>query len=239
MLARTLVGRLAAVGAVLALSACPGKKPPVAPDTSNTQDVADELALVRVSPMSVAPDTAFAATLSGAGFSEGMSVNVGGTEATVVRFISDKQLEAEVPGLPEGIYDVTVTAADGKNVTLFEGIISEMSAIGCQDVVVHFDFDSSSLDDAAIGDLTDSLECLQKGASRVVIEGHTDTRGTTEYNLALGQRRADAVRSFLAKAGVDAERMDTISYGKERLSADGESDDDHQENRRSEVKPSK
>ena len=67
---------------------------------------------------------------------------------------------------------------------------------------------------------------------RVTIEGHCDERGTREYNLALGDRRANAAKNYLAAAGVSSDRMSTISYGKERPVALGSNESDWAQNRR-------
>lgn len=72
----------------------------------------------------------------------------------------------------------------------------------------------------------------QYGAARAVIEGHCDERGTREYNLALGERRASAVKSFLVSLGVPAARLETISYGKEKSAVLGSTDASWAQNRR-------
>ena len=69
-------------------------------------------------------------------------------------------------------------------------------------------------------------------AVKVTIEGHTDERGTREYNLALGDRRATAAKNFLAAQGVSPARMQTISYGKERPVAEGSDEAAYAQNRR-------
>jgi peptidoglycan-associated lipoprotein len=71
-----------------------------------------------------------------------------------------------------------------------------------------------------------------KPQQRVVIEGNTDARGGSEYNLALGQRRAEAVRRMLTLIGVSDTQVETISFGKEKPKALGDSDADYAENRR-------
>jgi peptidoglycan-associated lipoprotein len=82
---------------------------------------------------------------------------------------------------------------------------------------VHFDFDSSELTGAAKALLKDKAAWLTENASAAVtIEGHCDERGTTEYNLALGDRRATAAKAYLVDLGIAASRMDTISYGEEK-----------------------
>jgi peptidoglycan-associated lipoprotein len=69
---------------------------------------------------------------------------------------------------------------------------------------------------------------------RLRIEGHCDQRGSTEYNLALGQRRAEAVRAYLVNLGIDGGRLSTISYGKERPLVEGDDEQAFQKNRRAE-----
>ncbi len=83
--------------------------------------------------------------------------------------------------------------------------------------MIHFAFDSSALDAAAQDILKKKAAYLQANPDvRVVIEGHCDERGTVEYNLALGERRAQAAKAFLVNLGIDANRLETISYGEER-----------------------
>ena len=83
--------------------------------------------------------------------------------------------------------------------------------------VVHFDYDSSDLSNDDYQTLQAHAQFLMANAnSRVALTGHTDERGTREYNLALGERRANSVKSYLLSQGVDGSRVNTISYGKER-----------------------
>jgi peptidoglycan-associated lipoprotein len=80
-----------------------------------------------------------------------------------------------------------------------------------------FDYDKADLRDDARAMLAANADWLKKFPSvQVLIEGHCDERGTSAYNLALGDRRANAARDYLASLGVDATRMKTVSYGKER-----------------------
>jgi peptidoglycan-associated lipoprotein len=81
---------------------------------------------------------------------------------------------------------------------------------------VFFAYDSDQVDDAARKVLSDNADLLKKYPNWVVsIEGHCDERGTAEYNLALGERRALAAKSYLVSLGVAADRLRTVSYGKE------------------------
>lgn len=82
---------------------------------------------------------------------------------------------------------------------------------------VHFGFDQSSLSDESRATLEKHALWLQSNrAMRVRIEGHCDERGTVEYNLALGEQRARAAREYLVSLGVAADRLSTVSYGKEK-----------------------
>jgi len=82
---------------------------------------------------------------------------------------------------------------------------------------VHFDYDRSDITEEGRAVLQRQASWLQKYPQvRVTVQGHCDERGTREYNLALGARRANAVKEYLASLGVSSGRLDTISYGKER-----------------------
>lgn len=82
---------------------------------------------------------------------------------------------------------------------------------------VFFGFDQYNLSAAARGDLKKQAAWMAaNGGVRVTVEGHADERGTREYNLALGERRANAVKDYLMTLGVSGDRINTISYGKER-----------------------
>lgn len=99
---------------------------------------------------------------------------------------------------------------------------------------VFFGYDSYFLDDEARAVLQKQADWLQRNASiRATVEGHSDERGTREYNLALGARRAEAVKNYLVGAGVPAGRIETISYGKERPVALGSFEESWSQNRRS------
>jgi peptidoglycan-associated lipoprotein len=81
---------------------------------------------------------------------------------------------------------------------------------------VFFQYDSDTLDEAARKALSENAAVLQTNSSWVVtVEGHCDERGTPEYNLALGDRRAMAAKSYLLSLGIGSERLKTVTYGKE------------------------
>ncbi len=110
------------------------------------------------------------------------------------------------------------------------------AADACGLVRVRFAFDSAQLDDAAMKGLRGDAECLsRRRPSALLIEGHCDERGTTQYNIALGARRADAVRKYLADLGVKT-KFDTISFGKELPVAQGAGETAWSQNRRAEMR---
>jgi peptidoglycan-associated lipoprotein len=101
---------------------------------------------------------------------------------------------------------------------------------------VRFDFDKAEIRDADRPTLNKNAEALKKfDFLRVTIEGHCDERGTVEYNLALGERRAKAAYDYLVSLGVPAERLKTVSYGKEIPACHESSEDCWQRNRRAKL----
>ena len=98
---------------------------------------------------------------------------------------------------------------------------------------VNFDFDSAELTVSARSTLNRQSAFLSVNPGlMIVIEGHADERGTREYNLALGDRRATAVRDYLVAKGIDSARVRTVSYGKERPTASGSDEGAWAKNRR-------
>lgn len=98
---------------------------------------------------------------------------------------------------------------------------------------VYFDYDSAAISDSAAGTLKQFADFAKaEGVKGVTVEGHADERGTREYNLALGDRRAVAVKKYLVGLGLSAEQVTTISYGKERPAVDGHDESAWAKNRR-------
>jgi len=102
---------------------------------------------------------------------------------------------------------------------------------------VYFDFDQYVIRGDAVSTLQENAQLLsaQYQDSSVLIEGHCDERGTTDYNLVLGERRAQAVKDYLVDLGVSSSRIQIVSYGKERPSCTGSEESCYQENRRGHV----
>ncbi len=98
---------------------------------------------------------------------------------------------------------------------------------------VHFDFDKSNITDQAAQVLQRKAEALRKYPTfQVQIQGNCDERGSNEYNLALGQRRAESARKYLVNLGIPADRFTTISFGEERPIANGHDEQAWAQNRR-------
>ncbi len=102
---------------------------------------------------------------------------------------------------------------------------------------IYFDYDSSTLSADARATLQEDYQTLRSTPSlRVEIEGHTDERGTNEYNLALGQKRAGAVKNYLVQLGISASRIETISYGEELPAVVGHDEAAFSKNRRAQFR---
>ncbi len=118
--------------------------------------------------------------------------------------------------------------ADGKCVA---PVVAE-----CSVETVFFDFDSSDLTSESRSALESNAECLKQKGVRVTLSGHCDERGTEEYNLALGEKRADSTRKYLRNLGVDDGLFKVVSFGEERPANHGHDEGAWAENRRVELK---
>jgi len=129
--------------------------------------------------------------------------------------------------------DTSGTGSSGLN----EGEFFEDEAEESLGTVIYFEFDSSAVR-AQDQDLVaaHAIELNQNFNVSVRLEGHTDERGSREYNIGLGERRAQAVRQMLMIQGVQASQIQTVSFGEERPAAMGSSESDYAANRRVEIK---
>ena len=136
----------------------------------------------------------------------------------------------------EGPVPVTVTVSDGKGGTASDVVTIQVIKPAVKEITfedVHFDFDRYSLRPEAVRALDEAIRSLRENANlRIEIEGHTCNIGTAEYNLALGERRANAVREYLTSRGVSADRLRTVSYGEERPKFDNAREETRRLNRR-------
>lgn len=125
--------------------------------------------------------------------------------------------------------------ADAERRAEEEARLAREAAYGSIQDMIFFDFDRSDLSENARQTLQTKAEALRQFPDiRIRIEGHADERGTVEYNLALGERRADAARAYLVDLGIDPDRMTVISYGEERPQVDGQNEAAWSQNRRDE-----
>ncbi len=104
------------------------------------------------------------------------------------------------------------------------------------DTIFYFDFDQSLLRSEARAALLIHASVIKELNTSVRLEGHADERGSREYNMALGERRANAARDFLVLQGVSAALIETVSFGEERPAVVGSSDSVYSQNRRVEIK---
>ena len=103
---------------------------------------------------------------------------------------------------------------------------------------VFFDFDKSELRSDAVAQLKTNANWIQAhGGRQVIVEGHCDERGTSEYNLALGERRANSAKDYIVNLGVEAARLKTTSYGEEKPLAEGHTEEAWAQNRRAHFVP--
>ncbi len=136
----------------------------------------------------------------------------------------------------EGPVQLTVQVNDGKGGTADASVTIQVIRPAVKEIVfedVHFDFDRYSLRPEATRALDEAIKSLQDNPGlRIEVEGHTCNIGTAEYNLALGERRANAVRDYLTSRGIGADRLRTVSYGEERPKHDNSREETRRLNRR-------
>jgi outer membrane protein OmpA-like peptidoglycan-associated protein len=136
----------------------------------------------------------------------------------------------------EGPVPVTVTVNDGKGGTASATVNIQVTRPPVRTYTfedVHFDFDRYSLRPEATRVLDEAVNAMRQDPTlRLTIEGHTCNIGTAEYNLALGNRRATAVREYLVSRGIGTDRLNTVSYGEERPKYDNSREETRRLNRR-------
>ena len=144
---------------------------------------------------------------------------------------------APVGGAEGGTLDSSVSTGNTGAGGVFDASGSDSGKISGLSSV-NFDYDSSTLSSDSRRKLAENAEWIKNnGKATVQIEGHCDSRGSVEYNLALGERRAKSVKAYLVSLGVDSKRMTIISYGEEKPIANGESEDAYAKNRRANFVP--
>ena len=149
---------------------------------------------------------------------------------------SAKASEEDIPAGNQGTLDEQgrvreASAKDGEREAAAGGDVAAGAEVAVD--AVHFDYDSSELSGDARGTLDEVKKLLGRNKGwKVTLEGHCDERGTEEYNLGLGQRRANSARQYLLSQGVAKSRLDTVSFGKTRPAVQGSDEAAWARNRR-------
>ena len=135
----------------------------------------------------------------------------------------------------ETVYSGEVKTVQASTTSNKEDISYESQAVFAN-ATIYFDFDKTNLSSKSLQTLKSVVDVLDDNSQlNVVLAGHADERGTREYNLALGQRRADAVSQYLILNGIENNRIITKSYGEERPIANGQDEESYAKNRRVEI----
>lgn len=169
-----------------------------------------------------------------------------GSSLGLVTMLACKKPEPTPEPLPPAVIKTEPTAPEVRTAPVDSTAPADMSAakyaefqnaarLALKDI--NFDFDRSDVRDVDKPKLQAIASFMKSFASaRIMIEGHCDERGTVEYNLALGERRAVTAQNYLAGLGVNRDRLGTISYGKEKPKVTGQNEESYLINRRDEFK---
>ena len=215
----------------------PGEKTPI------VSPAREQLQIVSIDPAVSESSTSFTATVYGSSFMQGARVRFGeDVEATRVQVVDANRLTVTVPPMAAGSWDVWVFNPDGASASLRsglqvqgEGTESSDPLAACDGAMVYFELDAHRLGPEAKQALNGMVACLQKAPGKIWLNGHCDERGTTDHNLALGQRRAEQVRGHLVSQGVSPARLQPRSFGEEQPVALGSSEANWSMNRRVEL----
>ncbi|WP_333840582.1 peptidoglycan-associated lipoprotein Pal [Novosphingobium sp.] len=141
---------------------------------------------------------------------------------------TSKKTAAELPPPPTAETTTTEPAPTGPTAGSQADFVASV-----QSDTIHFDLDRYNIDAQSQAILQSQAQWLGRYPNKMVtIEGHADERGTRDYNIALGERRANAAKNFLISLGIDGSRINTVSYGKERPIALGSDEASYAQNRR-------
>jgi peptidoglycan-associated lipoprotein len=236
--ARILFGALLAI---LALSAAckkpapqappPPPPPPAAPPASPTVNLqASSNTIQRGASVTLTWSSTNATTLSLS--PEIGNVSAEGTQRVTPQDSTTYTLTATGPGgSADASVHITVSAPPPPPAKAAEPTLQELFDRAVKDA--YFEYDKADVRPDARDALAQTAQFLRSYPQlKVVIEGHCDERGSTEYNLALGDRRAAAAKQFLVSLGITADRMETVSYGKERPFCSASTEECYQQNRR-------
>jgi peptidoglycan-associated lipoprotein len=208
------------LAAAAASAACPKPKPPPqeVPDEGPPKPPAVEI--FGVEPASSTEGRAVTVTATGRGFLAESEVFLNSRRAAGVDVIGDGELTFRATeDLPAGTYDLRVVTPQGDQASLARAftVKPKPSAGACNLQIVYFAYDEAALSASAQQALTANVKCMeQNGWKKVTLEGHADERGSTEYNLSLGERRAESAKDYVVSLGLDAGAVRLLSYGEER-----------------------
>ena len=221
------------LGSVLTLGGCkkkvapppPPPPPPPAAPTASLSASPDSIQPGQSSTLTWQTENATDVTLDGNNVKPGGSQRVSPTESTTYRLVAKG-----AGGTQEATARVTVTPAPPPPP---QPSATDEELFGRNVRDIYFDYDKYDIrPDQQSALQADAQFLAQHPAMRFTIEGHCDERGSTEYNLALGDNRANAVKNALIQAGVGADRIRTISYGKEKPFCTESNEQCWQQNRR-------
>lgn len=221
---------------VLVAGRCRPEAPPDIVDPTDVTPPEVRLQVVSIDPAEGPARKNFPATLYGAGFRTGARSLFGEVEAARVGVVNENTITLTVPALEAGTYDVVVVNPGGERAVLRRGLtVGADDGEACRHLVVYFDYDQFELKEEGRRTLAEAASCLSGSRGGLRVEGHTDERGTTDYNVALGERRAQAVQRYLVGQGVAPGRIQTVSFGEERPAATGSGEAAWSRNRRAEI----
>ena len=182
----------------------------------------------------------------GSGFVDGARVWVDASEVSVVSFRDENRLALQLPPLTAGAHDIRVRNPDGTSATLRSGLIvrakpvaDPTQGLSCDKITIAFEFNRSAITTESSAALQKHLPCFTTREGAIRVEGHCDERGTTDYNLSLGQRRAESIKTWLTTNGVSPSRIRAVSFGEERPLDGGHTEDSWARNRRVELFPAR
>lgn len=155
-----------------------------------------------------------------------------GGKAKTDQIDSANQLEEQQNQVPQEVQNFDVVESEAAAAEINKETQAAIEEVQVEDRVL-FDLNASSLSEDAKRVLNTQVSWLKSdSAIKIIIEGHCDERGTREYNIALGERRANSAKQYLTSNGVEASRIKTISYGKERPAFVGAGEEIWSKNRR-------
>jgi peptidoglycan-associated lipoprotein len=213
----------------------PKQKPPVVP--TPPPEVKPVTATLSANPTSIQPGGSSTLTWSTENATsvtlQGNKVDASGTQSVAPSQSTDYHLIAQGPGgTQEATARITIAQPQQQQTTQ-PPPLSEQELFTQTLVDVYFDYDSAQLRPDGQQTLAKAAQVINQHPNwKIQIEGNCDERGSTEYNLTLGEERASAAKQALSQAGVSADRLKTISYGKEKPICTQSTEDCMQKNRR-------